>query len=145
MEECVRSTWMPLFQIELPGTLKKSRGITPKNKQQKGQKVRHQTAFLLWFLILYINFKWFVLWELKLLNVSQPSGGGVIIHNQSRDWIIKHVNVCVTETLTCLRTLTPSCIGLGKPAKDDWSFFTWNPTNFILVWSKNSSKSFDLK
>lgn len=45
---------------------------------------------------------------------------------------------------TSFKTLTPSCIGWGNPAKEARSFLTWKPTNFILVVSRNCSKSFCL-
>jgi len=47
--------------------------------------------------------------------------------------------------LTWLRTRTPSCIGCGRPANDELSFFTWKPTNFARVCSRNTSRSFCLK
>lgn len=45
---------------------------------------------------------------------------------------------------TSFKTFTPSWIGWGNPANEERSFFTWKPTNFILVESRNCSKSFCL-
>ena len=77
-------------------------------------------------------------------NIPLPTTGPF------RDIYIPKVHLMLTSICSSARDLyrwllrmsTPSWMGGGNPAKVVRSFFRVNPTNFILVFSRNESRSF---
>lgn len=84
------------------------------------------------------------------LHTSQHTHIDTHLHTYTDTHICTHQSIhtethtLAKELITCFRTLTPSWMGCGRPAREVWSFFTWKPTNFARVFSRNCSKSFCL-